>query len=59
MACADDADRVAAPCEYWDEDGCYCVCGTACSCAYYDADKVVVMNNLVAGLTPFLTPFVD
>lgn len=20
------------PCEYWDEDGCYCVCGANCSC---------------------------
>ena len=22
------------PCEYWDEDGCYCVCGAMCSCVY-------------------------
>lgn len=21
------------PCEYWDQDGCYCVCGTNCMCA--------------------------
>ena len=20
------------PCEFWDEDGCYCVCGANCSC---------------------------
>jgi len=19
-------------CQYWDEDGCYCVCGSLCSC---------------------------
>ena len=19
-------------CEYWDEDGCYCICGANCSC---------------------------
>lgn len=24
--------RPLEPCEYWDEDGCYCVCGAMCSC---------------------------
>lgn len=22
------------PCEFWDDDGCYCVCGPACSCEH-------------------------
>ena len=21
------------PCEFWDEDGCYCVCGSMCACS--------------------------
>jgi hypothetical protein len=29
---SDPADEDDGPCEFWDEDGCYCVCGSACAC---------------------------
>jgi hypothetical protein len=25
-------------CEFWDQDGCYCVCGSACSCRPEDTE---------------------
>lgn len=31
----DDDDLIEdSPCDFWDEDGCYCVCGTACMCEH-------------------------
>jgi len=28
----EDDDEIENQCEFWDEDGCYCVCGAMCAC---------------------------
>lgn len=40
MSCADDDDDCSIDqCKYWDEDGCYCVCGAMCSCEPFHPTK--------------------
>lgn len=34
----DDFDQ----CEYWDDDGCYCVCGAGCTCEPFHPTARVV-----------------
>jgi len=39
------------PCEYWDEDGCYCICGAMCACDY-GYDPAFVKEVLAADAAP-------
>lgn len=32
-------------CKYWDDDGCYCVCGTGCTCIPFAPSKCRVVDT--------------
>jgi hypothetical protein len=38
MCCRADQPE-DSDCKYWDDDGCYCVCGSACACVPFHPDK--------------------
>jgi len=45
MSCADDDDEPEDQCEFWDDDGCYCVCGAMCSCEPFHPSRRPIVDT--------------